>query len=113
MSAEGESDDAGRGDMTHGHMATSHIDAPHGATDAASQDVASNVPCADVAPVSVDRPRVELRTVQSVLDRALRYVIREPVSCMGASRTDAGVHAKGQVAAFTCSDTGGREGGWP
>lgn len=108
MSAEGESDAAGRSEMAHEHMATSHIDASQGAPSAASPDGASNVPCADVA-----RPRVELRTVQSVLDRALRYVIREPVSCMGASRTDAGVHAKGQVAAFTCSDTGGREGGWP
>lgn len=109
MCDEGESADSGRGDMAHEHMATSHIDAPQD-----SLDVASNVPCADVPCGHVaDRPRVELRTVQSVLDRALRYVIREPVNCMGASRTDAGVHAKGQVAAFTCSDTGGREGGWP
>ena len=59
------------------------------------------------------RPRVELRTVQSVLERAVRIVTREPVIIHGASRTDAGVHARGQVAAFTCSDTGGREGGWP
>lgn len=59
------------------------------------------------------RARVELRTVQSVVERAVRYVVREPVIVMGASRTDAGVHANGQVAAFTCSDTGGRTGGWP
>lgn len=59
------------------------------------------------------RPRVELRTVQSVLERAVQRVVREPVILTGASRTDSGVHAKGQVAAFTCADTGGREGGWP
>ncbi len=63
--------------------------------------------------IEEDRPRVELRTVQGVVERAVRGVVREPVSVMGASRTDAGVHARGQVAAFTCSDTGGRTGGWP
>jgi tRNA pseudouridine38-40 synthase len=59
------------------------------------------------------RPRVELRTVQSVLERAVQHVVRQPVVIHGASRTDSGVHAKGQVAAFTCSDDGGRTGGWP
>lgn len=46
--------------------------------------------------------RVALRTVQHVLERAVREVVREPVMLLGASRTDSGVHAKGQVAAFTC-----------
>ena len=50
-----------------------------------------------------DRPdRVALRTVQHVLERAVREVVREPIILMGASRTDSGVHARGQVAAFTC-----------
>ncbi len=48
--------------------------------------------------------RAELRTVQSVLQRAVREVVREPVIVSGASRTDAGVHARGQTASFTASD---------
>lgn len=47
--------------------------------------------------------RVQLRTVQAVLERAVREAVREPVLVVGASRTDAGVHALGQVAAFSCS----------
>jgi tRNA pseudouridine38-40 synthase len=52
--------------------------------------------------------RIVLRTVQEVVERAVRSVVNEPVVVMGASRTDSGVHARGQVAAFTC---GGDEGG--
>lgn len=42
-----------------------------------------------------------LRTVQGELDRVLAEVMQQPVNCQGASRTDAGVHAEAQVAAFT------------
>ena len=49
------------------------------------------------------QPRVALRTVQHVVERAIIAVVREPVVLIGASRTDSGVHAKGQVAAFSCS----------
>ncbi len=45
-------------------------------------------------------PKV-LRTVQQVVEDAVIRVTRQPVTLMGASRTDAGVHAEGQVAAFT------------
>ncbi len=51
---------------------------------------------------SEDRP--ELRTVQQVVQRAVREAVRERVTLVGASRTDAGVHAWGQTASFTASD---------
>jgi tRNA pseudouridine38-40 synthase len=58
--------------------------------------------------------RIELRTVQAVVERAVREVVREPVELIGASRTDSGVHARAQVAAFTCSGEGGTDRtGWP
>ena len=40
------------------------------------------------------------RAVQQVLEEALSRLTREKVSITGASRTDAGVHALGQVAHF-------------
>ena len=44
-----------------------------------------------------------LRTVQGVLEQITIEVMREPLVLMGASRTDSGVHAKGQIAAFTAN----------
>ena len=43
------------------------------------------------------------RTVQGVLQDALAKVVREKAKLDGASRTDAGVHALGQVASFKCA----------
>lgn len=42
----------------------------------------------------------DLRTVQGVLEAALERSLRETVSLAVAGRTDAGVHARGQVASF-------------
>lgn len=76
--------------------------------DAAQRHASDPLPASD----SPDRPRRELRTVQSVVERAIRLVVREPIILNGASRTDAGVHARGQVAAFSTLESGqGR--GWP
>ena len=41
-----------------------------------------------------------LRTVAGELTIALRRLLQQPVEVVGASRTDAGVHARGQVAHF-------------
>lgn len=46
-----------------------------------------------------------LRTAQGVLESAVGRAVRQPVTLTGASRTDAGVHALGQVAAFTAETT--------
>ena len=40
-------------------------------------------------------------TIQGVLTERLERILREPVRIIGASRTDAGVHALGQVASVT------------
>lgn len=49
------------------------------------------------------------RTVQSELEKSLNTLCREDVSTVAAGRTDAGVHALGQVASFrTKSDHGCR-----
>ena len=42
-----------------------------------------------------------LRTVQGVMEEAIVAVVRERVNLVGASRTDSGVHARGQVASFS------------
>ena len=41
-----------------------------------------------------------IRTVEGVLSAGLEELVREPVSLSVAGRTDAGVHARGQVASF-------------
>jgi tRNA pseudouridine38-40 synthase len=40
------------------------------------------------------------RTVQGELEQALAIILRRPVALIVAGRTDAGVHARGQVASF-------------
>ena len=42
------------------------------------------------------------RTVQGELERALSAALEQEVTVQGAGRTDAGVHARGQVASLAC-----------
>ena len=51
-----------------------------------------------VSPVWASQPGK--RTVQAELETALETILREPVALSVAGRTDAGVHAWGQVASF-------------
>ncbi|MCS7272872.1 MAG: tRNA pseudouridine(38-40) synthase TruA [Fimbriimonadales bacterium] len=44
-----------------------------------------------------------VRTVQGVLESTLQSLLQEPITIVGASRTDAGVHARGQVVNFFTS----------
>ena len=47
--------------------------------------------------------QADVPTVQETVETALREVTREPVTVLAAGRTDAGVHALGQVIAFDTS----------
>lgn len=39
-------------------------------------------------------------TIEEVLNRELTALLKEPISVIGASRTDSGVHARGNIAVF-------------
>jgi tRNA pseudouridine38-40 synthase len=51
------------------------------------------------------QPGQGIPTIQQTLGLAIAAVVRHPVSLVGSSRTDAGVHAKGQVAHFDTDQT--------
>ena len=44
-------------------------------------------------------------TIQGKIETALSRILGEPIEISGSGRTDAGVHAKGQVASFHCNST--------
>lgn len=54
----------------------------------------------DGTPFAGFQRQPELPTIQSELERAIAEVTQQPTVTRGAGRTDAGVHAEGQVVAF-------------
>ena len=50
-------------------------------------------------------PGEGLPTIQEIVAKAITSVVRHPVQLVGSSRTDAGVHAKGQLAHFDTDQT--------
>lgn len=44
------------------------------------------------------------QTIQGKIETALSRILDEPIEISGSGRTDAGVHAKGQVASFHCTN---------
>ncbi len=44
-------------------------------------------------------------SIQSLIEKALTTALRSPISIVGAGRTDAGVHALGQIAHFSTDET--------
>ncbi|HEY2667217.1 MAG TPA: tRNA pseudouridine(38-40) synthase TruA [Actinomycetota bacterium] len=58
----------------------------------------------DGAPYHGFARQKELTTVQGTIEDALAKLLRTPVVTTGAGRTDAGVHALGQVMSFTVGD---------
>ena len=49
------------------------------------------------------------QTIQGKIETALSRILDEPIEISGSGRTDAGVHARGQVANFHCESTMGAE----
>ncbi len=66
----------------------------------------------DPHPVAAEAPsdegeRLTLRTVQEVVERAVSQLYARRINVSGASRTDAGVHARFQTASFIVPDDSG------
>src|SRR4051794_20860531 len=51
-----------------------------------------------------DAAEASARTVQGAVERAISRIAGQPIRISGCSRTDAGVHASGQVASFLLPD---------
>ena len=46
----------------------------------------------------------ESNTIQGKIEQTLSKILDEPIEISGSGRTDAGVHAIGQVASFRCEN---------
>jgi tRNA pseudouridine38-40 synthase len=93
-----------RGTRYHGWQAQSAApdEFPQESPEESIQEPALADDLLEPAPIASDAPA---KTVQGELLRAVASVMRHPVKLIGSSRTDAGVHAKGQVAHFDTDRT--------
>lgn len=82
--------------------------APGEGDDGPAHPISSKATITDRVTDESGRERLILRTVQQEVENAVRSVVRQPVVIVGASRTDSGVHAWHQTAAFTCEGETGR-----
>ena len=72
---------------------------PEAETGGAGESIALTV-AYDGAPFAGFARQDGVATVQGQLESALRTALRRPIATVGAGRTDAGVHALGQVVSF-------------
>lgn len=70
-------------------------------TDAAPQRFRATLAYDGTAYLGFQRQAGDAPTIQGCVEAALQRLTGQPVSLIGAGRTDTGVHARGQVIAFT------------
>ena len=77
----------------------SHLDLKHILCIMVGLEIVTKSPC-----LSGRQASHELRTIQGTIEKTLQTILQEKVRLIGSGRTDAGVHARAQVANFKTSN---------